>query len=58
MKRFYKILPGLIEAKVLRPLPTEVVPGGFEGIAAGLKRLKKKGVSGKKLVLDLATPKA
>jgi NADPH:quinone reductase-like Zn-dependent oxidoreductase len=50
--KFYKSLPGLVEK--VRPPPIEVVPGGFEGLLGALDLLRKKKVSGKKLIVDLA----
>lgn len=49
--RFYTLLPDYLD--VLKPIPTEVVPGGFDGIQTGLDKLKSGGVSGKKLIVEL-----
>lgn len=48
--KFYKILSELVE-KVRVP-PIEVVPGGFDGLLGALDLLRKKKVSGKKLIVD------
>jgi hypothetical protein len=52
LEKFYKNLPALLEK--VRPPPIEVVPGGFDGLLGALDLLRKKKVSGKKLVVDLA----
>jgi hypothetical protein len=49
--KFYRSLPGWVEK--VRPPPIEVVPGGFEGLLGALDLLRKKKVSGKKLIVDL-----
>jgi NADPH:quinone reductase-like Zn-dependent oxidoreductase len=52
LAKFYKNLPGLVEK--VRPPPIEVVTGGFDGLLGALDLLRKKKVSGKKLIVDLA----
>ncbi|KAF9218705.1 GroES-like protein [Gyrodon lividus] len=44
-------LPGLIEAGEITPNQVEVVPGGLDGVAPGLERLKNNLVSGRKLIV-------
>ncbi len=51
LKKFYKSFPALLEK--VRPPPVEVVPGGFDGLLGALDLLRKKKVSGKKLIVDL-----
>jgi NADPH:quinone reductase-like Zn-dependent oxidoreductase len=52
LEKFYKNLPALVEK--VRPPPIEVVLGGFDGLLGALDLLRKKKVSGKKLIVDLA----
>lgn len=51
LAKFYAMLPSLIDW--LRPLPIEVIEGGWDGLLPGLDLLRKGKVSGKKLVVDL-----
>ncbi|KAF2825876.1 GroES-like protein [Ophiobolus disseminans] len=48
--RFYKSLPSLVET--LKPLPTTIEAGGFDGILPGLEKLRAGKVSGSKLVVQ------
>lgn len=52
LEKFYKNLPALVEK--VRPPPIEVVLGGLGGLLEALDLLRKKKVSGKKLIVDLA----
>lgn len=52
-KRFYRSLQKVIDGGLLKPLPIKLLPGGFDGILAGLELLKTKQVSGQKLVVKL-----
>jgi hypothetical protein len=52
-KKFYLTIQGLIDDNKLKPLPTQRVPGKFEGIITGLDILKNKQVSGAKLIVPL-----
>ncbi|KAG6826976.1 hypothetical protein H0H93_015955, partial [Arthromyces matolae] len=47
---FYSSLSKLLETGDIKPNRVEVVPGGLNGIVAGLKKLEKDEVSGVKLV--------
>lgn len=47
---WYKVFQRLLDEGKLRPHPLQVLEGGLEGIAAGVKLLKSGAVSGKKLV--------
>lgn len=49
--KFYKIRSELVEK--VRPPLIKVVPGGFDGLLGALDLLRKKKVSGKKLLVDL-----
>jgi len=49
--KFYKLPPDLLEN--IKPPPLQVVPGGFLSLEEALDLLRKKKVSGKKLVVDL-----
>lgn len=51
--RFYGVLPSLVERGMVKPIPVEVVEGGFEGLLKAIDMLRQKKVSGKKLVVDL-----
>ncbi|KAI1788355.1 GroES-like protein [Ganoderma leucocontextum] len=44
-------LPALLESGDIKPNPTEILPGGLNGIVGGLERLKNNQVSGVKLVV-------
>ncbi|KAI9807635.1 MAG: hypothetical protein M1825_005576 [Sarcosagium campestre] len=50
--RFYKLLPSLLDD--VRPPPIQVLEGGFDALQRGLEMLKKREVSGKKLVVNLS----
>ncbi|KAI9850437.1 MAG: hypothetical protein M1838_005649 [Thelocarpon superellum] len=52
LARFYALLPSL--TSWLKAPPTQLVPGGFDGLLPGLDMLRKGKVSGRKLVVDLA----
>ncbi|KAF7789620.1 hypothetical protein EIP86_000566 [Pleurotus ostreatoroseus] len=47
----YKHLPELFDTGIIKPNHVEVVPGGWNGALAGLKRMKEGGVSAQKLVV-------
>ncbi|RDX56935.1 GroES-like protein [Lentinus brumalis] len=53
-KALFLVLSTLLETGDMKPLRFEVVPGGLEGVAAGLDRLKNNQVSAAKLVVSLA----
>ncbi|KZV65633.1 GroES-like protein [Peniophora sp. CONT] len=50
-KRVLKLLPGLLESGDAKPNHVEVIPGGLNGVAAGIERLRTKNVSGAKLIV-------
>lgn len=52
--RFYSILPGLLES--FKPLPVQVLDGGFDALGKGLDLLRQGKISGKKLVVELPSP--
>lgn len=51
---WYKSVQKMIDARRLRAHPIRVIPGGFEGVLEGLEMLKKKAVSGQKLVVRIS----
>ncbi|EAU87359.1 hypothetical protein CC1G_02118 [Coprinopsis cinerea okayama7 len=51
LTELYPKLTGLLEERVIKPIRVEVLPGGLNGIVAGLKRLEEGTVSGTKLVV-------
>lgn len=51
---WYITVQKLLDEGRLRPHPVKVIKGGFEGVQEGLDLLRKKQVSGHKLVCSLA----
>ncbi|RYP04923.1 hypothetical protein DL764_004135 [Monosporascus ibericus] len=51
LARFYESLPRLTE--MVKPPPVSTINGGFDGILAGVDKLRKGQVSGSKLVVHL-----
>lgn len=49
-----KVVQGLVDRGEIRSNPTKTLPGGFEGIMKGLDMLRRKVVSGEKLVVRIA----
>jgi len=53
-KSLYAHLTNLLGSGKIKPNRVEVIPGGYDGIVPGLKRLEENKVSGQKLVVRLA----
>jgi len=49
----YKSIQRLVDTRKLKPHPLKILDGGFEAIHEGLEMLKRKEISGEKIVVRL-----